>query len=97
MKGKRTDSKLIEEIDILRTGHSPSEIIKKMDRRMSRRTVYRILSKLKAEEEERKREEDKRRREKAEREMVEYLEFLESRKRYKSSDFPRGLWRVRSY
>jgi len=98
MKGKRTDSKLIEEIDILRTDHSPSQIIKKMAGRMSKRTVYRILSKLKAAEKERNRQEAERRSEKAEREMVEYLEFLQSRKWYKkTSDLPPHLWRVRSY
>ncbi len=97
MKGKRTDRKLIDEIDILRTDHSPSQIIKKMTGRMSKRTVYRLLSKLKAEDEERKREEAERRREKAEREVVEYIEFLQSRKRYKKvSDFPPNLRRVRS-
>ena len=104
MRGKRTDSKLIDVIAILRATHSPSEIIEKMASRMSKRTVYRILAKLRArdeelraEEEERKREEAERRREKAERDLIEYIEFLQSRKRYKkSSDLPPNLRRVRS-
>jgi hypothetical protein len=54
MKGKRTAQALIDEIDLLRTDHSPSEIIEQMVGRMSRRTVYRIIAKLKAEDEKRK-------------------------------------------
>ena len=97
MKGKRTDSKLIDEIDILRTDHSPSEIIKKIAGRTSRRTVYRVLSKLKAEDEKRKLKEAEQFRESMYQQTTSRLKNWQSRKRYKSSDFPPNLWRVRSF
>jgi DNA polymerase III gamma/tau subunit len=97
MKGRRTDLKLIDEIDILRTNHSPSQIIKKMVGRVSKRSVYRILSKLKAEDEKQKMEEAEQFRESMHHWTTSRLENWQSRKRYKSSDFPPNLWRVRSF
>ena len=60
MKGKRTDPKLVEEIRKLRTVHRPAEIVSMMDGRVGRRTVYRILERLRREDEERKREDAER-------------------------------------
>jgi hypothetical protein len=97
MKGKRTAQALIDEIDLLRTDHSPSEIIEQMVGRMSRRTVYRIIAKLKAEDEKRKLKEEEQFRESMYQQTTSRLKNWQSRKRYKSSDFPPNLWRVRSF
>ena len=56
MKGKRTDPQLVEVIRQLRRAHRPAEIVRMMDGQVNRRTVYRILERLKREDEERARE-----------------------------------------
>lgn len=56
MKGKRTDPKLVEEIRQLRRVHRPAEVVRMMDGRVNRRTVYRTLERLRREDEERRRE-----------------------------------------
>ena len=56
MKGKRTDPKLVEEIRQLRRVHRPAEVVRMMDGRVNRRTVYRTLERLRRENEERRRE-----------------------------------------
>jgi len=56
LKGKRTDPKLVEEIRKLRRMHRPAEIVRRMDGQLHRRTVYRILERLRREDEERWRE-----------------------------------------
>jgi hypothetical protein len=52
MKGKKTDPQLVEVIRQLRRMHRPAEIVKIMDGRLHRRTVYRILERLRREDEE---------------------------------------------
>ena len=53
LKGKKTDPKLVEEIRKLRTVHQPAEIVKIMDGRVGRRTVYRWLKRLAKEDKQR--------------------------------------------
>ncbi len=98
MRGKRTDRKLIAEIAELLMLHRPADIVTIMAGRLPRRTVYRIIGKLKAEDEKRKLEEAEQFRESMHRRTMSRLEIFKSRKRYrKVSDFPPNLWRVRSY
>ena len=56
MKGKKTDPQLVEVIRQLRRMHRPAEIVKMMEGRLHRRTVYRILERLRRKDEERNRE-----------------------------------------
>ena len=56
MKGRRTDPQLVEVIRQLRRMHRPAEIVRMMDGRLHRRTVYRWLKILEREDEERWRE-----------------------------------------
>ena len=56
MKGKRTDPELVQVIRKLRRAHRPAEIVRMMDGRLNRRTVYRILGRLRREDEERVKE-----------------------------------------
>ena len=56
MRGKRTDPQLVEMIRKLRRVHRPAEIVKIMEGRLHRRTVYRWLKILEREDEERRRE-----------------------------------------
>ena len=56
MRGKRTDPKLVDEIRQLRRAHRPAEIVRMMEGRLHRRTVYRILERLGREDEERVKE-----------------------------------------
>ena len=96
MRGKKTDGKMIAEIAELLKLHRPAEIVAVMAGRLPRRTVYRIIGRLKAEDEKRRVEEARQFRESMQRRTTTHLEFLASRKRYKSSDLPPNLWRVRS-
>ena len=73
MQGKRTDPQLVEEIRELRRMHRPAEIVRMMDGRLNRRTVYRILERLRREDEERRREDAERVRQALEREEFERL------------------------
>ena len=56
MRGKRTDPQLVNEIRELRRAHRPAEIVRMMDGRLHRRTTYRILERLRREDEERVKE-----------------------------------------
>ena len=60
LKGKRTDPQFVHEIRKLRRVHRPAEIVKIMDGRLHRRTVYRWLKRLAREDEERWREDAER-------------------------------------
>jgi hypothetical protein len=55
-KGKKIPQELIDEIDRLRMSCSPPKIIEVMKGRVSPRSVYRILQRLKLADEERRRE-----------------------------------------
>jgi len=99
MKGKETDPKLVEVIRQLRRVHRPAEIVKIMDCRLHRRTVYRILKRFRQEDEKRVKEaaekgrrmyelEEQRRRERVRRMGV--------RKYTNVSQFPARLRKVRS-
>ena len=96
MRGKKTDGKLIAEIAELLKLHRPAEIVTIMAG-LPRRTLYRIIAKLKAEDEKRKFEEAEQFRESMHQWTASRLKIWRSRKRYKSSDLPPNLWRVRSY
>jgi len=98
LRGKRTDRKVIDEIDELLKFHRLAEIASIMAGRLPRRTVYRIIGKLKEEDENRKLAEAERFRESMHQRTMSRLEIWQSRKRYrKVSDFPPNLWRVRSF
>jgi len=56
LKGKKTDPQLVEEKSRLRRAHRPAEIVRMMDGRLNRRTVYRIVERLRREDDERRRE-----------------------------------------
>jgi hypothetical protein len=64
---------LVEEIRGLRRMHRPAEIVKMMEGRLHRRTVYRILKRLRREDEERRRENAERVRRALEREEAERI------------------------
>jgi len=97
MRGKKTDGELIVEIAELLKLHRPADIVAVMAGRLPRRTLYRIIAKLKAEDEKRKIEERERFRESMHQWATSRLKNWQSRKRYKkSSDLPSNLRRVRS-
>ncbi len=98
MRGKRTNGKLIAEIADLLKLHRPADIVAIMAGRLPRRTVYRIIGKLKEADKKRKLEEAEQFRESMQRQIASRLETLESRKRFKKvADLPPNLWRVRSF
>jgi hypothetical protein len=73
LKGRRTDPKLVEVIRQLRRMHRPAEIVKIMEGQLHRRTVYRILKRLRREDEERRREDAEKVRRALEREEAERI------------------------
>jgi hypothetical protein len=73
MQGKSTDPQLVDEIRELRRVHRPADIVRMMDGRLHRRTVYRILERFRREDEERRREDAERVRLALEREEVERI------------------------
>ena len=73
MRGKRTDIQLVEVIRQLRRMHRPAEIVKIMEGQLHRRTVYRILKRLRREDEERRREDAEKVRRALEREEAERI------------------------
>jgi hypothetical protein len=79
MKGKKTDPQLVEVIRQLRRMHRPAEIVKIMDGRLHRRTVYRILERLRREDEERRREDAERVRKALEREEADRIRRARTR------------------
>jgi hypothetical protein len=98
MRGKKTDRELIAEIAELLKLHRPAEIVTIMAGRLPRRTVYRIIGKLKAEDEKRKFKEAEQFRESMYQRTMSRLENYQSRKRFKKvGDLPPNLWRVRSF
>ena len=72
-KGKRISRELIGEIDMLRMSCSPPRIIEIMKGRVSARSVYRILQRLKLADEERWREDAERVRRALERQEAERI------------------------
>ena len=76
MRGKRTDPRLVEEIRKLRTVHRPAEIVRMMDGRVGRRTVYRTLERLRREDEERWRKDAERVRLELEREEAREIQRI---------------------
>ncbi len=98
MRGKKTDRKVIAEIAELLKLHRPAAIVTIMVGRLPRRSVYRIIAKLKAEDEKRKIEERERFRESMHYWATSRLKNYQSRKRFKKvGDLPPNLWRVRSF
>jgi len=73
MQGKRTDPRLVDEVCELRRAHRPAEIVRMMAGRLHRRTVYRILERLRREDEEQRREDAERVRRALEREEAERI------------------------
>jgi hypothetical protein len=73
MKGKRTDPRLVDEIRQLCRVHRPAEIVRMLDGRLNRRTVYRVLERLRREDEEQRREDAEKVRRALEREEAERI------------------------
>ena len=73
MRGKRTDPQLVDEIRQLRRTHQPAVIVRMMDGRLNRRTVYRLLERLRRGDEERRREDAEKVRRALEREEAERI------------------------
>jgi hypothetical protein len=98
-KGKKITQELIDEIDRLRMSCSPPKIIEVMRGRVSARSVYRTLEKLKLADEKRRREDAERVRLALEREEAERIRRARMRgaKRFTSvAQFPANLRKVRS-
>ena len=92
LRGKKTDGKMIAEIAELLKLYRSADIVTIMAGRLPRRTVNRIIGKLKEEDEKRKLEEAERFRESMHQRATSLLENWQSRKRYKKvSDFPQKL------
>jgi hypothetical protein len=99
MQGKKTDPRLVDEIRELRWVHRPAVIVRMMAGRLHRRTVYRILERLKREDEERRREDAERVRRALEREEAERIRLarLRGAKRFTSvAQLPANLGKVRA-
>lgn len=97
-KGKRISRELIGEIDMLRVSCSPRQIIEVMRGRVSPRSVYRILQRLRLADEEQRREDAKRVRKALEREEADRRERVRRmgvRKYTTVSQFPARLRKVR--
>jgi len=98
MRGKKTDKDLIDEIAELMMRHRPAEVVRIMAGRLPRRTVYRIISNLRMEDERRRVEQAERFHESLRQRTMSRLEIWQSRKRFKRvKDLPSNPWRVRSY
>ena len=98
MRGKKTPEHLIDEIRQLRLSYRPAEIVRIMKGRLSRRSIYRALQRLKKEDEIRRRELAEQTRRALEREEAERLERVRRmgvRKYTKVSQFPARLRKVR--
>ncbi len=97
-KGKRISKELIEEIDRLRVSYRPPQIIEIMKGRVSPRSVYRILQRLRLADEERRREDAERVRLVLEREEAERIRRARMRgaRPFRSvAQFPANLRKVR--
>jgi hypothetical protein len=98
-KGKRISRELIGEIDMLRMSCSPPQIIEVMQGRVSPRSVYRILQRLKLADEKRWREDAEKVRRALEREEQrrrERVRLMGVRKYTNVSQFPANLRKVRA-
>jgi hypothetical protein len=99
MKGEKTSPHLVDEIRQLRRLHRPAEIVRLMAGRLHQRTVYRILERLRREDEERARELAEEVRRAHAREEQRRRERVRSRgvRRFTSvAQFPANLRKVRS-
>ncbi len=97
-KGKRISKELIDEIDRLRVSYRPPQIIEIMKGRVSPRSVYRILQRLRLADEERRREDAERVRLALEREEAERIRRARMRgaRPFRSvAQFPANLRKVR--
>jgi hypothetical protein len=98
-KGKKISQEWIDEIDQLRMSCSPPKIIEVMKGRVSPRSVYRILQRIKVADEERRREDAERVRRAIEREEAERIRRARKRgaKRFTSvAQLPANLGKVRA-
>ena len=98
MRGRKTPEYLIDEVQELRKAYPAAEVVKLMADKLPRRTVYRILERLRREDEERWREDAERVRRALEREEQrrrERVRRLGVRRFTSVSQFPANLRRVR--
>jgi hypothetical protein len=98
-KGKKISQDLIDEIDRLRMSCSPPKIIEIMRGRVSPRSVYRILKRLKFADEERRREDAERLRRALEHQAAERIRRARMRgaRPFRSvAQFPANLRKVRA-
>jgi hypothetical protein len=101
VRGKKTPRHLIYEVRQLRKSYPAAEVVKRMaDRGLPRRTTYRLLAKLRGEDEERRREVAERVRRALEREEAERIRRARMRgpERFTSvAQLPANLRKVRAW
>ncbi len=100
MRGKKTSKIIVDKIDRLRKECSPSEVVKRLDGRLPKRTIYRILKRLRNRDEEKAREAERQICESKQQEIQQRLEAnpIPKVERFKrTSQFPPNLRAVRSY
>jgi hypothetical protein len=97
MRGQKTDPRIVDQINLLRKMHRANEIVRVMEGQVSRRTVYRILWRLRERDAKHIRESEKAIVEDRREEIRERLAARLSPKIFKrSSQFPPNLRKVSS-
>ena len=98
MRGRKTPEHLIDEIRRLRKAYPAAEVVRRMADKLPRRTVYRILERLRREDEERVKEaieKGRRMYELEEQQQRERVRRMGVRKYTSVSQFPANLRKVR--
>ena len=98
MRGRKTPEHLIDQIRRLRQAYPAAEVVKRMADKLPRRTVYRVLGRLRREDEERWREDAERVRRALEREEAERIRRARMRgaRPFRTvAQFPANLRKVR--
>ena len=98
MRGRKTPEYLIDEIRRLRKVYPAAEVVRRMADKLPRRTVYRILERLRREDEERVKEaieKGRRMYELEEQQQRERVRRMGVRKYTSVSQFPANLRKVR--
>ena len=98
MRGRKTPEHLIDEIRRLRKAYPAAEVVRRMADKLPRRTVYRILERLRREDEERVKEaveKGRRMYELEEQQQRERIRRMGVRKYTSVSQFPANLRKVR--
>lgn len=99
MRGRKTPEHLIDEIRRLRQAYPAAEVVRRMTGKLPRRTVYRILERLRREDEERVKkavEKGRRMYELEEQRRRERVRRMGVKKYTNVSQFPANLRKVRA-